>query len=209
MFGMRESTSRRIVGRVSVLHLTSMAVAIGLMAVTAFSYVQPLTVQFTAPGGWYSTIVIHRGALLTRFSFSGIRNFTSGDLRRTDTYNSFYKRIITQIDLPQYDFVCLGFRLALEQRTDLPIHMGYLLPVIPTPGPWHVTRRVRAPLGLPLALVGLLFLVVIWRRAYRTRRCARLGLCLTCEYDLRGSFGRRCPECGAPRPDQLCDSAPR
>ncbi len=50
------------------------------------------------------------------------------------------------------------------------------------------------PLWMPTALFGFLF----WRSfvpLYRRRKRKKLGLCLKCGYDLRGSQ-ERCPECG-------------
>ena len=50
------------------------------------------------------------------------------------------------------------------------------------------------PLWMPIALFGFLF----WRSfvpLYRRRKRKKLGLCLKCGYDLRGS-SERCPECG-------------
>jgi len=52
------------------------------------------------------------------------------------------------------------------------------------------------PLWMPIALFGFLF----WRSfvpLYRRRKRKKLGLCIRCGYDLRGSKGR-CPECGTP-----------
>ena len=54
-------------------------------------------------------------------------------------------------------------------------------------------------LGIGVVLVLGLFILVSWivrggkRNLLRRRR--KLGLCLTCGYDLRGSK-ERCPECG-------------
>ena len=44
------------------------------------------------------------------------------------------------------------------------------------------------------ALIGWLFGHYI-TPIYRRRKRKKLGLCLECEYDLRGS-AERCPECG-------------
>ncbi|MCH8851221.1 MAG: hypothetical protein IID41_01050 [Planctomycetes bacterium] len=49
------------------------------------------------------------------------------------------------------------------------------------------------PLWMPIALFGFLF----WRSfvpLYRCRKRKKLGLCIKCGYDLRGSKDR-CPEC--------------
>jgi hypothetical protein len=63
------------------------------------------------------------------------------------------------------------------------------------------TRRVdalRFPLWLPVVMGSILPAVVarstLRRRAERRRD--RAGLCRRCGYDLRGSPGGRCPECG-------------
>jgi hypothetical protein len=60
----------------------------------------------------------------------------------------------------------------------------------------HPTTFLRIPywallVPFPLVLLRQLF---IMRRHYRRRR---LGLCQSCGYDLRGSAGGRCSECGA------------
>ncbi len=79
---------------------------------------------------------------------------------------------------------------------------------------WHVERADRslilwrpiflnawpskASLVLPFWLPTLLFGLVVWivgTPLYRRRKRMKLGLCLKCGYDLRGSKDR-CPECG-------------
>ncbi len=51
---------------------------------------------------------------------------------------------------------------------------------------------VSIPLWIPTGVAGVLFL---WSWEPRRRRRERLGLCLACGYDLRGSTDQ-CPECG-------------
>jgi hypothetical protein len=46
---------------------------------------------------------------------------------------------------------------------------------------------------LPLAIWPVIF----FRRVAKLRRRKRMGLCLSCGYDLRGIDSGRCPECGA------------
>lgn len=66
------------------------------------------------------------------------------------------------------------------------------------------TRRliiVTIPYWL-LLLLNLLAIPLLWYLARRSRRRARVlaGLCTRCAYDLRGSAGETCPECGEPAP---------
>lgn len=65
-----------------------------------------------------------------------------------------------------------------------------------SPGTTTYQREVSAslPMWLPIILLGVCpgtALVSFWR----LRRRRRLGLCVQCSYDLRGSEGA-CPECG-------------
>ena len=55
-------------------------------------------------------------------------------------------------------------------------------------------RYVSVPMWF-IAIVTLVFPFVFTRKALRTKRRRKNGLCLSCGYDLRGS-GERCPECG-------------
>jgi len=76
---------------------------------------------------------------------------------------------------------------------------------------WDLPRAVRTLLGagtytitIPLwPLVGLVILVTYIGRRWLLPRS---GCCIQCGYDLRGSSGDRCPECGvrhSRRPDEL------
>jgi hypothetical protein len=61
---------------------------------------------------------------------------------------------------------------------------------------WSVSKIPHAAVIAPALVPSLLWSIVRWRRRRERRRRVRLGLCLACGYDLRGSPGK-CPECGA------------
>ena len=68
-------------------------------------------------------------------------------------------------------------------------------------------RSLVAPLWIPILAYGLLIVCSRILRYRRLRRRDRVGLCLKCSYDLRGSQ-ERCPECGAPIEKLLHRSLP-
>ena len=87
-------------------------------------------------------------------------------------------------------FIILGgnFRIAPNKKTT-----WHLLPVFVRTGPpgeW----RMSAPLYIGILLFGAypLWMALPFRRR---RKRKKLGLCVKCGYDLRGSK-ERCPECG-------------
>jgi hypothetical protein len=58
----------------------------------------------------------------------------------------------------------------------------------------HPDLLIRLPLWMPTTSSAMLLIPLLWSyRRHRRRR--RLGLCLRCGYDLRGS-PEKCPECG-------------
>jgi hypothetical protein len=104
-----------------------------------------------------------------------------------------YSRIVPGGDL---DFsVFLEF---LRAATDSRGVLGMERLVVPLNGDRHHNPPFDA-LGIPLAYLSIVpvgcgaWVLARWRRQ---RRRERLGLCLTCGYDLRESRGR-CPECGS------------
>ena len=61
----------------------------------------------------------------------------------------------------------------------------------------YISGRVLVlPLGLPTVLFGILPTIALVRLRHHRRR-RKLGLCMKCGYDLRGSTNR-CPECNTP-----------
>jgi hypothetical protein len=87
---------------------------------------------------------------------------------------------------------------------------------------WIVWETLGSGLGLPAAfagcvvMAGAMFLVDarallyrdLLRRNLREQLVAQgVRLCLPCGYDLRGSHGPRCPECGAAIPRDRCGTA--
>jgi len=65
-----------------------------------------------------------------------------------------------------------------------------------TRSPWGTTSEIQFSLWVPIyffATCCLYFLLSF--RPYRRRKRKKLGLCVKCGYDLRGSK-ERCPECG-------------
>ena len=66
-----------------------------------------------------------------------------------------------------------------------------------TRSPWGTTGDIQVSLWAPIyffATCCLYFLLSLG--PYRRRKRKKLGLCLKCGYDLRGSK-ERCPECGS------------
>jgi len=59
-------------------------------------------------------------------------------------------------------------------------------------GVWYVV----VPMWIPASLFGLAWCFRFLLPSLRGRRRERLGLCLYCGYDLRGSINK-CPECGS------------
>ena len=79
-----------------------------------------------------------------------------------------------------------------HDKLDVPVWSG--------PHWWLVTATALPPLA---------WLGVRTRRTLVLRRRKRLGLCLNCGYDLRGSPGGRCSECGEAVPGKAAASAAR
>ncbi len=69
-------------------------------------------------------------------------------------------------------------------------------------GPRSLINMYRWGLAVPTWAVALAVAVptcVLWWSWWRDRRRCRLGICLTCHYDLTGvRAGAVCPECGSP-----------
>ena len=63
--------------------------------------------------------------------------------------------------------------------------------------PWIETRLLMHSWGVPMWMATGLFGSMLWLfyHPQRRRRRKKLGLCIKCGYDLRGSKNR-CPECG-------------
>jgi hypothetical protein len=57
-------------------------------------------------------------------------------------------------------------------------------------------HEISFPLCIPLALLMLHLVAVIARPRLTARRRLRLGVCVSCGYDLTGSVSGVCPECG-------------
>lgn len=61
---------------------------------------------------------------------------------------------------------------------------------------WATTDNIQVTMSVPMAFFAICFLyfsLSLFPNRRRTRK--KLGLCVQCGYDLRGSKGR-CPECG-------------
>lgn len=59
-------------------------------------------------------------------------------------------------------------------------------------GSWEIRWHVL------VGVVAVPWLVSRWRARRRQARRSKLGLCLTCGYNLTGNTSGRCPECGSP-----------
>ena len=72
------------------------------------------------------------------------------------------------------------------------------LPFVQTNRSPYSSILVRVPLWIPTFLFLTMFCLSYRPFHYRRRKRHKLGLCMQCGYDLRGSKDR-CPECGTPR----------
>ncbi len=87
-----------------------------------------------------------------------------------------------------------GTRVGFSTRGWLPIGDNWngILPIHLLPVGFIINTVVYAAVCWLLALLSLVALNVL-----RTRRRSRLGKCIACGYDLRGTNHAACPECGA------------
>jgi hypothetical protein len=70
------------------------------------------------------------------------------------------------------------------------------------PTPFWLVENIRdGQIMAVTAVPPLLWLAATGRRAWVRRRRRRLGRCLACGYDLRGTPSGRCSECGTVIPD--------
>jgi hypothetical protein len=73
-------------------------------------------------------------------------------------------------------------------------------------GPAPVTVFRIAYWKLALLTTAMTFL---WWWRFRENRHRRIGICLTCGYNLTGNTSGTCPECGTPVPKASADKSPR
>ncbi len=75
------------------------------------------------------------------------------------------------------------------------------MPQLGSSTPMPLGKMLVVPLWIPAFIFGTIFFLCRPLSQYRRRKRKKLGLCLNCGYDLRGSEDR-CPECGAAFKDQ-------
>lgn len=176
-----------------VLGLFVFAVLIG------YSYYQPVTPRFQTRAGGYLAVAIHRGLLAVHYSHTVDRLLRRGEFRKVVFYDEGVPYESIAFNFSKYDLSWWGFGMALKQDAWFPGDSFRPDAAATTIARFHIIRRFRVTLWLPLSLIVLVLMFMLWRKVHHRRRCLRMGLCLKCQYDLRGSPGPLCSECGLHR----------
>ena len=167
-----QSFRRRLFASVSVLSLVCCLATVGLWVRSYWAHDQ---VRRYLDGATGFMVATDRGGLDV---FWGVHRTT---VNPADGWFFSTHKLPPPFDGPMFDLVYVDAKLLSFSRTGRTLTFPFWLPAV------------------LFAFAPAYWLLGPWRRQAKRRK---LGLCLTCGYDLRAS-PERCPECGA-IPDDAC-----